>query len=114
MKTDPCPVELLLLGGAVLLVAAASVVRLLLVPLLALVLVTCGWRPSPAPRPSPEGFRSVTYGDDQKDRNPEPEAPVLPSTVAALRQLARARGIITAGGRRVSQARKADLLVALA
>lgn len=114
MKTDPCPVELLLLGGAVLLVAAASVARLLLVPLLALVLVTCGWRPNPASRPSPEGFRSVTYGDDQKDRNPEPEAPVLPSTVAALRQLACARGITTAGGRRISQARKADLLMALA
>lgn len=44
----------------------------------------------------------------------EPEAPVLPSTVAALRQLARARGITTAGGRRVYQARRADLLLALA
>lgn len=103
MKTDPCPVELLLLGGAVLLVAAASVVRLLLVPLLALVLVACGWRPA-----SSEAV-ALPVGSSE-----EPEAPVLPSTVAALRQLARARGITTAGGRRVSQARKADLLLALA
>ncbi len=49
-------------------------------------------------RPSPEGFRTVTYGGDQKSQNPEPEAPGLPSTVAALRQLARTRGITTAGG----------------
>ena len=35
MKTDPHPVELLLLGGAVLAMAAASVVRLVLVPVLA-------------------------------------------------------------------------------
>lgn len=102
MKTDLHPVELLLLGGAVLLVAAASVVRLLL-PLLALVLVACGWRPA-----SSEAVAVPVASSE------EPEAPVLPSTVAALRQLARARGITTAGGRRVSQARKADLLVVLA
>lgn len=42
---------------------------------------------------------SVTHGDGQKDRKTEPEALVLPSNMMALRQLARARGVTTAGDR---------------
>jgi hypothetical protein len=114
MNRDPHPLELAAVAVLALAWAVWQITRLLLVPLLALVLVACGWRSSPAPRPSPEGFLAVNHGGGQNDRNPEPEAPILPSTVAALRQLARARGITTAGCRRVSQARKADLLVALA
>lgn len=105
MKPNPHPVELLLLGSAVLTVAAAFVVRLLLVPLLALVLVASNWRPPHVPS------ETVALPAASEERS---ERPPLPSTVAALRQLARSRGIATAGGRRVSQARKADLLVALA
>jgi hypothetical protein len=74
-----------------------TLARLLLVPAAALVLVACCWRPTPPPASSEQA-----------------EVPAMPSTVAALRQLARARGLTTAGGRRVSQARKADLLEALA
>ena len=45
MKTESHPVELLLLGGAVLAMAAASVVRLLLVPVLAWLWVLTHRRP---------------------------------------------------------------------
>jgi hypothetical protein len=38
----------------------------------------------------------------------------LPTTVVALRKLARERGIKTVAGRRVAQARKAELLLVLA
>jgi hypothetical protein len=40
-------------------------------------------------------------------------AVALPTTVVALRKLARERGIKTVAGRRVAQARKAELLLAL-
>ena len=43
LKPDPCPVELLLLGGTVLLMVSVSVIRQLLVPVLSRVLVARGW-----------------------------------------------------------------------
>ena len=94
----PHPIELALVAGLALLLA----LRTLLVALLALVLAMAGWRPgATAPEPGP-AVQTLT------------PRPSTPTTVVALRAEARARGIRTAGGRRIAQARRADLLAALA
>lgn len=102
---DLHPVELLLLAGALLIAATATVARLLIVPLLALALVACGWRPAPAPRPLQEQHLQ------EAPAAPAPRLALEAMPVAALRRLARERGLarsLTRSGRR------ADLLLALA
>lgn len=106
------PLELALLG----LIAAALALRTLLVALLALALAVAGWRPrADAPEPGPA----------VQTHQPRPSIPTtvvqthqlrpsITTTVVALRAEARARGIRTAGGRLIAQARRADLLAALA
>lgn len=104
-RSEAHPVELALLVCLLLIEATAAVARLLLIPLLALALVACGWRPAPAPRPLQEQRLQ------EAPAAPAPQPALEAMTVAALRRVARERGLartLTRSGRR------ADLLEALA
>lgn len=106
-RSEVHPVELALLVCLLLVEAVAAVTRLLVVPLLARALVACGWRPAPAPRPLLQHLQEAPAAPA-----PQPALESLESmTVAALRRVARERGLarsLTRSGRR------ADLLEALA
>lgn len=80
--------------------AAGQLARLILVHAVALVLTLSGWRPEPSA--------------DVSSR-PRPSAPPPSRTVLELRTLARQTlgSSATVGGRRIAQARKADLLLVL-
>lgn len=95
MKNHPLDV------AAALLLVSAQALAQLLVHAIALVLTLSGWRPKP----------SV---DVSSSPAPEPE-PLPTFTVAQLRAMARNTlgSAATVGGRRIAQARKADLLLAL-
>lgn len=89
--------------AAVLAVASVQAIRqlarLLLVHAVALVITLSGWRPEPSADVPPR---------------PRPSAPTS-HTVLELRTLARQTlgSSATVGGRRIAQARKSDLLLAL-
>lgn len=81
--------------------ALGQLARLVLVHTVALVLTLSGWRPEPS--------------TDVSSRLGRPSAPPPSRTVLELRTLARQTlgSSATVGGRRIAQARKADLLLAL-
>ena len=87
--------------AAVLVLASLQSLAQLLVPVIALVLTLSGWRPKPS-----------TDVSSSPASEPEP-LPTL--TVAQLRKMARNTlgSAATIGGRRIAQARKADLLLSL-
>ena len=110
------PLELALLGLIAAALALRTLLAALLAALLALALAVAGWRPradapEPGPavqthQPRPSIFTTVVQTHQLR--------PSITTTVVALRAEARARGIRTAGGRLIAQARRADLLAALA
>ncbi len=97
------PLEVAAVWVAASLQALAHLLRLLLVHTVALVLTLSGWNPEPST-------------DVLDDPQPEPEPKPQPAlTVPQLRAMARQDlgSAATVGGRRIAQARKADLLQAL-
>ena len=98
-NTDPMALACTVLAASVQ--ALGTLLRLVLVHFIALVLTLSGWRPKPS-----------TDVSSSPASEPEP----LPTfTVAQLRKMARTTlgSAATIGGRRIAQARKADLLLAL-
>ena len=87
--------------AAVLVLASLQSLAQLLVPVIALVLTLSGWRPKPSM-------------DVSSPPAPEPK-PQPTFTVAQLRTMARSTlgSAAVVGGRRIAQARKSDLLLAL-
>ncbi len=135
-RPDPHPVELMALAALLLAEALLTVLRLLVVPAVAALLVLAGWRPGPraaAPQAQPVGAASAEplpaadAAEPAGPAEPLPQAPAVAMacapepvgleppplerlTVAQLRRLARVAGLprsLTRSGRR------ADLLLAL-
>lgn len=116
MNNDPHPVELLVLAGLAVGWALLTLLRTVLVPAVALLLVLAGWRPAAA---APQAPRL------EEEEEPVPAAPLVlacsaePVAIPApplerlrvteLRALARAAGLAQLGRR----GRRADLLAAL-
>ena len=94
---DLHPVEALL---ALLLISAAALHRLVVDP------------PQPMRRPEPDLSGTITIRQPQASA--APAVGIAPGpTVAELRTMARKRGILSAGGRPIHKARRADLIPAL-